>query len=257
MNFFPTNIRHLRHLKGVSQEHLAEEIGVSRSMIASKEEGRSEPKIELLVALSDYFRIPMDILVRKDLTKARDFSFIELGNQRVLFPITVDSENEDLIEVVPVKTSAGYLAGYDDPDYIEQLQKIKLPFLPTGKHRAFPIKGDSMLPMKDGSFVVGRYLEDIADIKDGATYVLLTKNDGMVYKRVYDHIESKGSLMLVSDNREYEPYEIGINEVLELWGFTCAIQTQEYSPDELKISSILQMFNNLGVELEVLKKMNV
>ncbi len=257
MNFFPTNIRHLRHLKGVSQEHLAEEIGVSRSMIASKEEGRSEPKIELLVALSDYFRIPMDILIRKDLTKARDFSFIELGNQRVLFPITVDAENENLIEVVPVKTSAGYLAGYDDPEYIEQLQKIKLPFLPTGKHRAFPIKGDSMLPMKDGSFVVGRYLEDIADIKNGGTYVLLTKNDGMVYKRVYDHIESKGSLLLVSDNREYEPYEIKINEVLELWEFTCAIQTQEYSPDELKISSILQMFNNLGVELEVLKKMRV
>jgi len=68
----------------------------------------------------------------------------------------VDDNNENLIEVVPTKASAGYLAGYlagyDDLEYIEQLQKIKLPFLPTGKHRAFPIKGDSMLPMKDGSF---------------------------------------------------------------------------------------------------------
>lgn len=53
----------------------------------------------------------------------------------------VDENNENLIEVVPVKATAGYLAGYDDPEYIEQLQKIKLPFLPTGKHRAFPIKG--------------------------------------------------------------------------------------------------------------------
>ncbi len=256
MNFFPTNIRHLRQLKGVSQELLADELGVSRSMIASKEEGRSEPKIELLIALSDYFKIPMDILIRKDLTRAKDFSFIELGNQRVLFPITVNAQNEDLIEVVPVKTSAGYLAGYDDPEYIEQLDKIKLPFLPTGKHRAFPIKGDSMLPMKDGSFIVGRFVEDIQEIKNGNTYVLLTKDDGMVYKRVYDQLESKGSLLLVSDNKEYQPYEIEANSILEIWEFTCAIQTQEYNQEELKISSILNMFNNLGIELKSLKKIS-
>ncbi|APY10480.1 XRE family transcriptional regulator [Seonamhaeicola sp. S2-3] len=254
MNFIPKNIRHLRDLKGLSQEQLAEELGISRSNLGSKEEGRSEPNLALLVTLSDFFKIPVDILIKKDLTKTKDFSFIDLGNQRVLFPIMVDSENEDLIEVVPVKTSAGYLAGYDDPEYIEQLEKIKLPFLPSGKHRAFPIKGDSMLPMKNGSFIVGRYVEDMADIKNGTTYVLLTKNDGMVYKRVFDQLHSKGTLLLVSDNREYRPYEIKADEVLELWEFTCAIQTQEYSPDELKISSILQMFNALGVELEALKR---
>lgn len=254
MNFISKNIRHLRDLKGISQEQLADELGITRSNLGSKEEGRSQPNLELLVGLSDYFNIPVDILIRKDLTKAKDFSFIELGNQRVLFPISVDSENEDLIEVVPVKTSAGYLAGYDDPEYIEQLEKIKLPFLPTGKHRAFPIKGDSMLPMKDGSFIVGRYIEDIQDIKNGTTYVLLTKNDGMVYKRVYDQLDAKGSLLLVSDNKDYQPYEIEADDLLELWEFTCAIQTKEYSPDELKISSILQMFNTLGVELEALKK---
>ena len=47
-------------------------------------------------------------------------------NERVLFPITVDTEN--LIKIVSAKTSAGYLLGYDDPIYIEQLEKIKLPF---------------------------------------------------------------------------------------------------------------------------------
>lgn len=123
-------------------------MNVTRSRIGSYEEGRSAPTIEFLIHLSDYFKIPIDILLRNDLTKAQDTSFIEVGNKRVLFPIMVDENNENLIEVVPVKATAGYLAGYDDPEYIEQLQKIKLPFLPTGKHRAFPIKGDSMLPMK-------------------------------------------------------------------------------------------------------------
>ena len=254
MKFISKNIRHLRSLKGVTQEVLAEDLKVTRSRISSYEEGRSAPSIEILIKLSDYFKLPIDILLRNDLTKAKDSSFIELGNQRVLFPITVDVENDNLIEVVPVKASAGYLAGYDDPEYIEQLQKIKLPFLPTGKHRAFPIKGDSMLPMKDGSFVIGRFIEDRREIKSGRTYVLVTLNDGMVYKRVHNNIDLNNSLLLISDNKTYNDYSVPINEVLEIWEFTCSINTQEYTAEELKISSILGMFNELGVELKALEK---
>lgn len=255
MNYISKNIQHLRGIKKLSQELLAEELKVTRSRISSYEEGRSSPTLEFLIVFSDYFKIPIDILLRNDLTKSNDTSYIEIGNQRVLFPITVDSDNENLIEVVPVKASAGYLAGYDDPEYIEQLQKIKLPFLPTGKHRAFPIKGDSMLPMKDGSFVIGRFIEDIQDIKTGKTYVLVTLNDGMVYKRVINNIDLNESLLLISDNKIYNGYSVPISEVLEVWEFTCSINTQEYSEEELKISSILGMFNNLGVELKALEKL--
>ncbi|MBR9846679.1 MAG: LexA family transcriptional regulator [Algicola sp.] len=254
MKIIAKNIKHLRSLKKLSQEALAEELNITRSRIGSYEENRSSPTIEVLIKLSDYFKIPIDILLRNDLTKSKDSSFIEIGNQRVLFPITVDSDDENLIEVVPVKASAGYLAGYDDPEYIEQLQKIKLPFLPTGKHRAFPIKGDSMLPMKDGSFVIGRFIEDRQDIKTGKTYVLVTLNDGMVYKRVINNIELNNSLLLISDNKIYNGYSVPMSEVLEVWEFTCSINTQEYSEEELKISSILTMFNDLGVELKALEK---
>ncbi len=254
MKIIAKNIKHLRALKKLSQEALAEELNITRSRIGSYEENRSAPTIEILIKFSDYFKIPIDILLRNDLTKSKESSFIEIGNQRVLFPIVVDSENENLIEVVPIKTSAGYLAGYDDPEYIEQLQKIKLPFLPTGKHRAFPIKGDSMLPMKDGAFVIGRFIEGRNEIVSGKTYVLITLNEGMVYKRVENHIEKKGTLKLISDNKAYQAYEIPINEVMELWEFTCSINTQEYSEEELKISSIISLFNNLGIELKALEK---
>ena len=255
MKIISKNIRHLRTLKGITQEVFAEELGITRSRISSYEENRSSPTIETLIKLSEYFKIPVDILIKNDLTKAKDTSFIEVGNKRVLFPITVNENNEDLIEIVPTKASAGYLAGYDDPEYIEQLDKIKLPFLPSGKHRAFPIKGDSMLPMKDGSFVVGKFIDNISDIVDGKTYVLLTLNEGMVYKRVFNKIKENGMLVLVSDNKNYQPFEVHISEVLELWEFTCSINTQEYTMQELKISSILNMFNSLGVELEALKKL--
>ena len=255
MKMIAKNIKHLRTLKKLSQEVLADELEVPRSRIGSYEEGRSAPTIEMLIKLSDYFKLPIDILLRNDLTKAKDASFIEVGNQRVLFPITIDNDNNNLIEIVPVKASAGYLGGYDDPEYIEQLEKIKLPFLPTGKHRAFPIKGDSMLPMKDGSFVVGRFVEDRNDIKSGKTYVLVTLNEGLVYKRVMNNIDFNGSLLLMSDNKVYHDYSVPIEEILEIWEFTCSINTQEYSPEELKLSSIINMFNELGVELKALEKL--
>ncbi len=249
------NIRHLRRLKKLTQEQFAEDLTITRSRVSSYEEGRSEPPIEVLINFSHYFNLPIDILVKNDLTYATDTSFIEIGNQRVLFPIAVDSTNDNMIEVVPTEASAGYLLGYDDPEYIEQLQKIKLPFLPTGKHRAFPIKGDSMHPMKDGSYVVASFVEDILDVRNGTSYIIVTKNDGMTYKRVYNKIEESNSLLLIPDNKNYESYNVPISEVIELWEFTCSINTQEYDEKDLKISSIAAMLTQLGVELKSLAEL--
>ena len=249
------NIKHLRTLKKLSQERFADDLNWTRSVVGSYEEGRSEPPIERLIDLSNYFDIPIDILVRKDLRKAKDTSFIEVGNKRVLFPVTVNENNEDLIEIVPVKASAGYLSGYDDPEYIEQLQKIKLPFLPTGTHRAFPIKGDSMLPVKDGAFVVAKFLENMNDIRSGRTYIVLTKDDGLVYKRIYLTDDDTTDLLLSSDNKAYQPYLVPKDNILELWEFTCCINTQEYDEKELKLSSIMMMFQELKVELEAIRQM--
>jgi transcriptional regulator with XRE-family HTH domain len=247
------NIKHLRMLKEFSQERFAEELQWTRSIVGSYEEGRSEPPIDRLIDLSNYFNIPIDILVKNDLRLAKSTSFIDIGSKRVLFPITVNESNEDLIEIVPAKASAGYLEGYADPEYIEQLQKIKLPFLPTGTHRAFPIKGDSMLPVKDGSFIVAKFVEDLSDVKDGRTYIVLTKDDGLVYKRVYNKIKEHNTLLLSSDNKFYNPYEVDVEKVLELWEFTCCINTQEYKEEELKLSSIMNMFQELKVELKSIK----
>lgn len=253
MNFIASNIRFIRKSRGLTQEQFADDLGWTKSMVGSYEEGRSEPSIEKLVQLSDYSNIPIDVLVKNDLRLAKDTSFIEIGNKRILFPITVTDENENLIEVVPAKASAGYLEGYDDPEYIQQLENIKLPFIPTGKHRAFPIKGDSMLPLKDGSYVIGEFVEDRKDIRSNSTYVLVTLNEGMVYKRVINNIEQNNTLRLISDNPTYPAYDVNMDEVVELWKFTCAINTQEYTPEELKISSITTMFNELGIELKALK----
>jgi transcriptional regulator with XRE-family HTH domain len=250
MKFISTNIRHLRTLKGFSQEYFADELKWTRSMIDSYEVGRTEPSITRLMELSSYSKIPIDVLIKVDLRKSKDTAFIDIGNNRVLFPITVNENNDDLIEIVKHKATAGYLDGYDDPEYIEKLDRIKLPFLPTGKHRTFPIKGDSMLPIKDGSYIVGKFIEDINDVKSGKTYIIVTLDEGIVYKRVKIDKDDNKNIILQSDNKNYPEYKVHKKDIMELWEFTCSISTQEYSEQELNFNSIAQMFNSLGVELK-------
>ena len=61
---------------------------------------------------------------------------------------------------VPVKAAAGYLAGYADPEFIDELNTFTLPMLAPGKYRAFEIVGDSMLPTQSGSVIVGERVGD-------------------------------------------------------------------------------------------------
>ena len=66
--------------------------------------------------------------------------------------------------------------------------------------------------------------------KNGKTYVLVTKNDGIVYKRVFNYITERGKLFVVSDNQNYKPYDIPIQEVMEIWEAKAFISTHFPDP---------------------------
>jgi transcriptional regulator with XRE-family HTH domain len=254
MSKIASNIRFLRQMKGLSQEQLADELKITRSRVGGYEEARNEPPIDLLIRLSEYFHVAIDALVRGDLKKTNLDGLMKVGKNRILFPILLDSEGNDMVELIPLKASAGYLKGYADPDYIEKLPQMKLPFLPTGKHRAFPIKGDSMPPIKEGSFVIAKYLEKLEEVKMGNTYVVVTRDDGLSYKRVMNMNKKEGSLELHSDNKIYQPYKVKIGDVLELWEYTCCINMNQYDEDELNLDSIMNMLRGLKVEIAEIKK---
>jgi hypothetical protein len=74
-----------------------------------------------------------------------------------------------------------------------------------------------MLPVQPGSIIFGEYVEDNASIKNGKLYVLVTRHDGIVFKRIFNFADQQGKLLLVSDNRTYEPYSIKAEDVLEVW----------------------------------------
>lgn len=245
------NLRFLRDEAGLSQDAMAKELEITRARYAAYEEDRNEPSITMLIKISDYYKISIDALVRGDLTKADLNGMMKIGKNRLLFPIILDKEGKDNVELIPQKASAGYLNGYADPEYIGKLPVMRLPFVPVGKHRAFPIKGDSMPPVRDGSFIVGKYVETINEVKDGHTYVLLTRSEGIVYKRLY---KKANFLELHSDNKTYQPYKVKHEDVLEIWEFVCCINTSDYKDEELNMNSIMEMLKSLKVEVERIRR---
>ena len=76
-----------------------------------------------------------------------------------------------------------------------------------------------MLPIPENAWVTGSYIQDWTEIKSGTPCIIITKDDGVVFKLVYPNLEQDKSFQLVSSNRVYEPYNISAEEVLEIWKF--------------------------------------
>ena len=212
-----SNIKFLRKKKGLTQQQFADQVGIKRSLVGAYEEERAEPKYELLKTIATFFDISMDDFINETINdKWAPKPKGNPANLRVL-SISVDKEDNENIELVPMKASAGYLNGYADPEYVAKLPKFYLPMFNQGTFRAFEIKGDSMLPLLSGTIIIGEYLENWSDLKSGETYVIISKNDGVVYKRVSGKFKETKKLKLISDNPVYEPYEINGEDVLEIW----------------------------------------
>lgn len=250
MSIFSDNLRYLRVKNGLTQQNIADALLIPRDRYA-KYEGTTDPPLDCLQKISRYYHVSIDLLLSFDIRRVPYEDLLQLEDNRILLPIAVDHEGENRIEIIPEKAQAGYLSGYSDPEFIESLQHIALPFLRNGKYRAFPVKGDSMPPHKAGSFVVGEYVESIADVVDGKTYILVTKNNGIAYKRL--NKKEKNSLMAISDNTVYEPYEVKAGEILEIWRYACSIATQEFEPDDLGVMSVKDVLQGIRNDFSALR----
>lgn len=252
MSILSENLKHLRAQTKLSQRVIAEELLVSRGAYEKYESGHAQPPNETLIRISRYFQISIDLLLTLDLTKFPLDSLLELGGNRILLPITVDSTGENRIEIIPYKGKMGYLSGYNDPGYIESLQHISLPFLRNGKFRAFPVEGDSMPPYKDGTFIVGQYIENVQEMKIDKTYLFVTQNDGFSYKRLVS--KSKKSVWVKSDNPYFEPYEIRLNDLIEVWQYTASILTDEYDLMDFTDGNVKEIIFSLKENINKLEK---
>ncbi|GAA4843067.1 LexA family transcriptional regulator [Algivirga pacifica] len=243
------NLRYLRtHMDPKrSQEALGDMLGgVTRSAISSYEDGRAEPRLDLLIKIAELFKVDVDDLLTQDLEVIQDSelrkkedtaNYVSGKNLRILTVPTEPTKDEDMIVLVPDKAAAGYTAGFKDMEFIQDLPKYHLPFLPKGKtYRAFEIAGDSMLPISSGSIIIGEYIDDWMGLKDGELVVLVTRSQGVAFKKLYNQLNDKNTVLLKSTNLAYKPYEVAGDDIQEVWKFSAYIS--KAFPDEENFTSI-------------------
>jgi transcriptional regulator with XRE-family HTH domain len=226
--YFSENLKFLRMRRRKSQVDLADILGLTRTTLSGYEKN-VQPPFRILIKIAEYFKISLDALIRYDLKQLSEFQLSQIengfdvdvtGKKLRLLTISVNQEGRENIEMIPLKAHAGYTSGYSDAEFLSTLPKFSLPFLPENKtYRSFQIKGDSMLPITEGIWVTCSYIEDWTNIKDGTPCIIIIKNEGIVFKLIYSQIKKNKTFLLVSNNKNYKPYELEINNIFEIWKF--------------------------------------
>lgn len=246
MSIANKNLKYLRKLRGWTQEEFAQKLRIKRSLLGAYEEERAEPRIDILEVVADMFKLTLDDLLRKDVSDTKT-NYIakrraqKLGNGRTDIPF------------VPIKAAAGYLAGYGDPEFVDELNTFTLPMLAGGDYRAFEIVGDSMMPTPSGSVIVGERVQSVEDVKSNQTYIVVSKNDGIVYKRIMKSNKQKNKMTLVSDNPSYQPYNLNADDIIEIWQAQMII-SKANTQQRWDVNQLAGLVNNLQQQVTVLKK---
>ena len=221
-------IKRFIEAEGLSAAAFEKEIGASNGYVNSISKSIGIDKLNLV--LEKYPNLNLEWLITGKGTMLKNKTLSTTPKVEVIPPVrvegkdlmpkvvVVDDQDEERIPLVPVYAQAGYLSGYDDCSFIETLPTYSLPTLRNGTYRMFQVSGLSMFPtLQDGSYVVGKFVEDWQSLTSNRVYVVVPQNDGIIVKRVINSIEKYGTLYCKSDNRTYPHISVHLSEVKEVW----------------------------------------
>ncbi len=246
MSIANKNLKYLRKLRGWTQEEFAQKLRIKRSLLGAYEEERAEPRIEILEVVADMFKLTLDDLLRKDVSDTKTNYLARRRAQKM-------ANGRTDIPFVPIKAAAGYLNGYADPEFVDELNTFTLPMLAGGDYRAFEIVGDSMMPTPSGSVIVGERVQNLDEVKTNQTYIVVSRSEGIVYKRMMKNNRQKNKYTMISDNPTYQPYIINADDILEVWQAQMII-SKANTQQRWDVGQLASLVNNLQQQVTVLKK---
>ncbi|WP_259016552.1 XRE family transcriptional regulator [Emticicia fluvialis] len=282
MSLISNNLKYLRRLNGLTQEQFAQRIGTKRANVGAYEEERATPPVDTLKTIAGLFGISVDDFVQKDLKNLSETTLTPIGidtrqgpqnlfdfqsgntelkpgtpSQNNLFntsgPHSFASEPKrsgNNIQLIRRFQFNEYLMRSKDVSFLKTLTDFQLPTLPFGEYRAFEATEDFAF---EGALLIGSLVKNWYDIADGKNYVLVTKAHGIIYRRVYNQVKIKGTLLLSSDNQRFPSIEISMNDVIETWEIK-AFVSQVLPEPSISFDKVNNLVDELKFELERLKK---
>ena len=217
-------------------------------MIGAYEEERAEPRFEVLEVISDMFKVTLMNYFGRILVKTKGSNYLAKRRQ-----LKMMSADRNIIHFVPVKAAAGYLRAMQTVNLLMSSILLLCPCLAGGNYRAFEIIGDSMMPTPSGSIIVGEKVESIEDAKSNMAHIVVSKNEGIVYKRIVKSNKNKNKITLVSDNPAYQPYQVNADDILEMWQAKTIIN-KITNQQRWDVNALANLVNNLQDQVSSMLK---
>ena len=216
MSFFGKNIKKIRSVKGLSQQSFAELFDLKRGTLGAYEEGRSEPKIDTIIKIANYFSIPIDALLTSELTVNE---LLKFKGDLTTYAEDVRRELFPLIPCITDNTASEYISLYDKKTFIKELPTIQLPINPEKQFRGYVVSNLEMTNHDNGFYpkdiVIGEKVPNsvIKKLNNGTLVFVLT-NSKLIFRRLY---VTKNSVVLRTDHKNIEDEEFPIADIKEMW----------------------------------------
>ncbi|MFK7952283.1 MAG: helix-turn-helix domain-containing protein [Ekhidna sp.] len=225
LSYVGENIKKIRQAKKLSQADFSQIFNLARASVGAYEEGRSEPKIEMLISMANYFGISIDALLTKKLTISEIFKF--------------DSLNEKLDEVHQLKGRAiskadfsvnlvrvdGYLdfvVHHDDRNYLDNLEFIGFPVLKKRPEIAFEMNGMEMVVgshgVRHGDILYANeiYKKEVNQLQNRLVVIMTAKE--LIIRRIT--LLEDNEVALKADDIQFDQKKIKLESIVKLFKIT-------------------------------------
>lgn len=216
MSFFGKNIKKIRGVKSLSQQAFAELFDLKRGTLGAYEEGRSEPKIETIIKIANYFSITIDQILTTELTVNQ---LLRFNDHLTISPEDMEREIFASIPCITNKNSNDYIEYHDNEQFVKDLPQLQLPINTEKSFRALTVSSLEMTVHDKGFYpndvVVGESvpLNIIAKLNAG-TLVFVTTANKIIFRRLY--ITGK-TIVLRADHKNVDDIHLEKSDFKELW----------------------------------------
>lgn len=216
MSFFGKNIKKIRSVRGLSQQAFADLFDLKRGTLGAYEEGRSEPKIETIIKIANYFSISIDDILTHELTVNE---LLRFKGDLTTFANEVKQDLFPSIPFVADFKKNDYVEFYNKPNFIDELPCIQLPTNADKTLRAFEVSDLEMTNQGKGFYpkdiIIGEKVSvsQIEKLSSG-TYVMILTAEKLIFRKLF-LVNGKVNLRAAHDTITDEKIEV--SDIKELW----------------------------------------